>query len=245
MPSPAPPRQRGPSRPRSPRPDLTDSTENPAPPLQPGDLDPYEHLLNPELHPVADSPWLGRSVRGHYDRRSTVQRVYATPFGVDVALCLYPIHRASVFETLRLEVTDMLSTPDAPAARRTAYLRNYRALLRLHGRAVDSRNPRTWSAIQRRQAFYEQFVNAKVYVEAALLAEVQAGDRVVDNLGVQMTVTNPDAKRDKFRGWRTEMTVRLVPDHLRAASHWRPADTEIPWRIRHEGWGVLPALGLL
>ncbi|MFE9424309.1 hypothetical protein ACFYNO_15225 [Kitasatospora sp. NPDC006697] len=214
-------------------------------PLPPGDLDPYEHLHHAQLHPVADSPWLGRSVRGHYGRRSTVQRVYATPFGVDVALCLYPIHQAAIYDTLRLEVTDMLSTPDTPAAQRTAYLRNYRELLKLHGRDPQDRTPSTHRALQRRQAFYEQFRNAQVYVEAALLEKVRAGDRVVDNLGVQMTVTDPDAKRDKYRGWRTEMTVRLAPEHTRAASHWRPADTEIPWHIRHEGWGALPTLGLL
>ncbi|MFI6689314.1 hypothetical protein [Streptomyces sp. NPDC050485] len=211
----------------------------------PGDVDPYEHLLHPELHPVPDSPLLSQTVRGHYGRRSTVQRVYATPFGVDVALCLYPIHRAAIYDTLRLEVTDMLSTPDRPAAQRTAYLRNYRELLRLHGRAVDDRTPRTRRAIQRRSAFYEQFLNARVYVEAALLEGVQAGDQVVDNQGVQMTVTNPDAKRDKFRNWRTEMTVKLNPQHARVANHWRPANTEIAWPISHEGCGVLPTLGLL
>ncbi|WP_331750658.1 hypothetical protein OG215_36030 (plasmid) [Streptomyces globisporus] len=214
-------------------------------PLQPGDLDPYEHLLNAELHPVTDSPWLGRSVRGQHGRRSIVQRVYATPFGVDVALCLYPIHRAAVYDTLRLEVTDMLSTPNAPAARRTAYLRNYRELLRLHGRAADDPTVRVRRAIQRRQAFYEQFLNATVYVEAALLEGVQAGDQVVDSLGVQMTVNNPDAKRDRFKNWRTEMTVTLAPQHARLANHWRPAGTEITWPIRHEGWGLLPTLGLL
>ncbi|WP_274036767.1 hypothetical protein [Streptomyces sp. MMBL 11-1] len=214
-------------------------------PLQPGDLDPYEHLLNAELQPVTDSPWLGRSVRGRRGSRSTVQRVYATPFGVDVALCLYPIHRASIYDTLRLEVTDMLSTPGAPAARRTAYLRNYRELLRLHDRAADDPTGRVRRAIQRRQAFYEQFLNAKVYVEAALLEGVQAGDRVVDSLGVQMTVNNPDAKRDRFRNWRTEMTVTLAPQHARLANHWRPAGTEISWPIRHVGWGLLPTLGLL
>lgn len=82
-------------------------------------------------------------------------------------------------------------------------------------------------------------------VEAALLEGVQAGDQVVDSLGVQMTVNNPDAKRDRFRNWRTEMTVTLAPLHARLANHWRPAGTEITWPIRHEGWGLLPTLGLL
>ncbi|MEU0214089.1 hypothetical protein ABZ281_02835 [Streptomyces sp. NPDC006265] len=216
------------------------------PALPPGDLDPYKHLLHPELHPVADSRWLGQTVHGPRRRRSTIKRVYATPFGVDVALCHHPIHQASIFETLRLEVTDMLSSPDQPATQRTAYHRNYRELLRLHGKAADGKmSARTRHAIQRRSAFWERYLNAKVYVEAALLEGVQADDQVVDNLGVQMTVTNPDAKRDKFRNWRTEMTVKLTPQHAHLANHWRPADTEIAWPIRHEGWGLLPTLGLL
>ncbi len=206
----------------------------------------YDHIRQAKLTPQTNSPWLGRAVRGPHRRRSTVQRVYATPFGVDVALCLHPIHQASIFDTLRLEATDMLSTPDQPAEQRTAYLRNDRELLRLHGRLSDSKaTARTHRAIQNRTAFLLRYRRAKVYVEAALLEGVQAGDRVVDHLGVQMTVTNPETRRDTLWNWRTEMNVQLIPEHARFANNWRPADGEITWPIEHEGWGLLPTLNLI
>ncbi|MCX4792599.1 hypothetical protein OG369_43265 [Streptomyces sp. NBC_01221] len=203
-------------------------------------------MLTNKLTPRTDSPWLGKTVRGPYRRRSTVQRVYATPFGVNVALCHHPIHQASILDTLRLEATDMLSTPNQPAAQCTAYLRNHRDLLRLHGRLSDSKaTARTQRAIKSRTAFWLRYRRAKVYVEAALLESVQAGDRVVDSLGVQMTVTDPDSRRDTLWNWRTEMKVQLIPQHARFANNWRPADSEITWPIEHEGWGLLPTLNLI
>ncbi|TGB07383.1 hypothetical protein [Streptomyces sp. MZ04] len=213
------------------------------PPLPPDDNDPHHHLTKTQLHPVTDSSWIGQTVRGPYRTRSTVERVYATPFGVDVALCL---HRASVYDTLRLEVTDMLSTSERPAAQRTAYLRNYRRLLSLHGVVVDGKaTRRTHRAIQRRSAFWGQFHRAKVYVEAALLEGVQPGDRVVTNLGVQMTVTDPDTKRCRLRGWRTHMQVELTPQFHDLTKSWGWNDGHGTWPIRHEGWGLLPTFGLI
>ncbi|WP_149030198.1 hypothetical protein [Kitasatospora sp. MBT66] len=204
------------------------------------DLDPYPHFTQPQLHPVADSPWLGLTVGGPHRSRSTVERVYATPFGVEVALCL---HRADVFDTLRLEVTDMLSTDEHPAAQRTAYLRNYRRLLALHGAVAERKaTRRTHLAIQRRSAFYTQFQHAKIYVEAALLERVQTGDRVVSNLGIQMTVTDPEVKRDRLWGWRTHMRVKLTPQFTRT---WGWEDDQSTWHIGHEGWGLLPTLDLV
>ncbi|WP_149038217.1 hypothetical protein [Kitasatospora sp. MBT63] len=204
------------------------------------DRDPYSHFTNPQLHPVADSPWLGLTVRGPHRSRSTVERVYATPFGVEVALCL---HRADVFDTLRLEVIDMLSTDERPAAQRTAYLRNYRRLLALHGSVAEGKaSRRTHLAIQRRDAFYAQFRHAKIYVEAALLEQVQTGDRVVSNLGIQMTVTDPEVKRERLWGWRSHMQVKLTPQFTKT---WGWADDQSTWHITHEGWGLLPTLGLI
>lgn len=212
-------------------------------PTPPDDADPYEHLTQAQLHPVTDSPWLGQTVHGPRRARSTVERVYATPFGADVALCL---HRASVYDTLRLEVTDMLSTPERPAAQRTAYLRNHRQLLRLHGTVVDgTATRRTHQAIQRRTAIWQQFHHAKVYVEAALLEQVETGDRVVSNLGIQMTVTNPDARRSRLMGWRTQMQVELTPDFIKFSGPWGWPDGRGTRHIEHEGWGLLPTLGLI
>ncbi|MFJ3946053.1 hypothetical protein [Streptomyces griseoaurantiacus] len=215
----------------------------PVPPLPTDEVDPYPHFTQPQLRPVPDSPWLGRTVRGPYRARSTVERVYTTPFGADVALCL---HRADVFDTLRLEVTDMLSTPEHPAAQRTAYLHNYRRLLSLHGTLAEGRATRKRHlAIQRRSAFYARFRNAKIYVEAALLERVQAGDPVVSNLGIQMTVTDPDIKRDRLWGWRTHMQVQLTPQFHHFSKTWNWPDGQSTRHIPHEGWGLLPTLGLI
>ncbi|MEY9839418.1 hypothetical protein [Streptacidiphilus sp. EB103A] len=212
-------------------------------PLASDDVDPYAHFTQHRLRPVPDSPWLGQTVRGPYRSRSTVERVYTTPFGVDVALC---VNRASGFDTLRLEVTDMLSTAERPAAQRTAYLRNYRRLLSLYGTLNEGKaTGRTHLAIERRAAFYEQFCNAKIYMEAVLLEHVQAGDHVVNGQGIQMTVTDPESAKDELRGWRTHMRVELTPQFHRFASTWGWAEGQHTWHIRHDGWGLLPTLGLI
>ncbi|MFD0501365.1 hypothetical protein [Streptomyces rhizosphaericus] len=208
------------------------------PPLPTDEVDPYPHFTQPQLHPVPDSPWLGRTVRGPYRARSTVVRVYATPFGGDVALCL---HRADVFDTLRLEATDMLSTPEHPAAQRTTYLRNYRRLLSLHGTLAEGRATRqTHLAIQRRSAFHARFRNAKIYVEAALLERVQAGDPVVSNHGVQMTVTGPDIRRDRLWGWRTHMQVELTPSSTTSPRPGTGPTAKAPGTSPTKGGGCCP-----
>jgi len=208
-------------------------------PLPPGN--PYDYITEAQLTPDPASPWIGQTVRGPYRIRYTVQRVYKTPFGVDVALCLNEHDKA-----LLLEVTDMLSTPERPAARRTAYLRNYRRLLKLHGTLVEGKaSPRTHRAIARRSAFWEQFQYAQIYVEAALLEQVKTGDRVVTSRGVQMTVLDPDAERCPFKGWRTHMQVQITPEHRHVADLWQWDDGKSLYFIRHEGWGLLPTLDLV
>ena len=207
-------------------------------------VDAAPHFAHPQLHPVTDSPWLGLTVRGPHRSRSKVERVYSTPFGADVALCRHE----GTHDALRLEITDMLSTPERPAAHRAEYLRNYRRLLNLHGTCNEGKaTQRTRQAIERRSAFYERFHNAKVYVEAALLEGVQAGDFVVNSHGIQMIVTDPDFRRDLpwGRGWRTHMQVELAPAFEHFANIWNWEGGRSTWFIHHEGWGLLPTLGLV
>ncbi|WP_424892401.1 hypothetical protein [Streptomyces sp. XH2] len=208
-------------------------------PLPPGN--PYSYITKAQLHPVDNSPWLGQAVHGPYRRPYTVQRVYTTPFGVDVALCLNEYDKA-----LELEVTEMLSTPERPAARRTEYLRNYRQLLRLHRADSDGKaTPQTHRAIQRRTVFYQQFNYARIYVETALLEGVQAGDRVVTIQGVQMTVLDPNAERCPGMGWRTHMHLKVTPQYREVVDRWGWHHGEGTYHIRHQGWGLLPTLGLV
>lgn len=208
-------------------------------------VDPIPHFRQPQLRLVDDSPWLGLTVRGPHRSRSTVERVYSTPFGADVALCR---HQEGTRGALRLEVTDMLSTPERPAVHRTEYLRNYRRLLNLHGTVnKEKATKQTHQAIARRSAFYERFQHAKVYVEAALLESIQIGDHVVNSHGIQMIVTDPDVRRDLpwGWGWRTHMQVELTPEFERFAHIWNWEDGQSTWFIHHEGWGLLPTLGLV
>ncbi|MEU9744862.1 hypothetical protein [Streptomyces niveus] len=202
---------------------------------------PYEYITKAQLDPDPESPWIGQTVHGPHRTRYVVQRVYRTPFGADVALCLEEHYKA-----LRLEATDMLSTPQRPAARRTAYLRNYRRLLDLHGLVGEGKaTPRTHRAIARRSAFWEQFLYARIYVEAALLEQVKNGDRLVTSNGVQMTVLDADAARCPLKGWRTHMRVEIAPERRDLADRWNWDQGQTNYFIQHEGWGLLPTLDMV
>ncbi|MEV8336496.1 hypothetical protein [Streptomyces niveus] len=192
------------------------------------------------LQPVDASPWVGRSVHGPHRHPGRVEKVFTTPFGVEVALLSQNL---GTYKGLRLEVTELLSAAGIQAARRTEFLRNESRLMALHPGEGSSR--RTSEAWHRRCKAFEHYTFAKWYIKQALIAQVKAGDELVYGNGPRVVVLDPDAGICRFTGLRTHVRVKAQPEYEAVLRGWGWADdTHDVFVDRGEPF-PLPTLGLI
>ncbi|MFI1225894.1 MULTISPECIES: hypothetical protein [Streptomyces] len=206
-------------------------------------MDLLEHLHDPRLQkvlPVEDSKWTGRAVYGPHRLPGRVEMELATPFGVSVALVS---QNRAPYQGLRLEVTELLSAPGAPAARRAEYLRNYREMHALHDR-IDS-SPTAAKAWHRRVKRFEHYDFARWYAGQALLGQVQQGDELVYSNGPRVVVLDPEAKICRFTGRRTHIRVQALPEYEATLRGWGWKDATHDVFVDSGARFPLPTLGLI